>query len=568
MHCERIKPSGIAEPIGLPRIGVAHDAAGRVSTAKELALKAGVGQILVDRTTREGAQDPQSAATRYCKFERVAGAEGESELVLGHTAMVVRWKGETAAPEAPNGPSLVELAYRTRFLIEQRLERGDLVFSVDEDTHAPEVRAWFSDPRRAVRMALSILAQQTVGDAGGSPRLPAIGIASELPQPDRQQLWAGGLARDPGQVLVDKATYDKIGSRWPVQPKDDAVFEVLFAGEQTGDGGTPGQRDQRGTRFLSRESLQTVGAVIGAVASLAVWTELVGGITMWARLHAANVPALEGVAILPRSLLLTQGLRTLAVPLLLGGVAAGVAVGLILARFRVEVPWRRARAALWTALGEVRRWALIAVGVLILCLIGLTAWGLGVKWPYAFVIFVFTLVAAAGVFLAVIALRARPRWLGFAVFAIVAVWAGVAGFLQEYGSTRLHLKSAIVVRRDGLTRINGLYIAQTSDDAYIAAPINTTNLRRGLHCIVVVPDGDIRTVAIGVGRSIDDNATMCTALTGQTRLSAGVGGTSSTVTHKVVIRVVPPTLGSTRPPRIRPGRNDSPTAISRFPCLR
>jgi hypothetical protein len=62
--------------------------------------------------------------------------------------------------------------------------------------------------------------------------------------------------------------------------------------------------------------------VIGGGAALAGWIAVVGGGVVWARLHAAGIPATQTLAVLPRDLLLVEGLQTLLLPLLIGGGAA------------------------------------------------------------------------------------------------------------------------------------------------------------------------------------------------------------------------------------------------------
>jgi outer membrane protein OmpA-like peptidoglycan-associated protein len=62
--------------------------------------------------------------------------------------------------------------------------------------------------------------------------------------------------------------------------------------------------------------------VLGAGAGIAAWVVVVGGARMWAKLTAVDVPADQTVSVLPRGLLITEGLRTLVVPLLLGGAVA------------------------------------------------------------------------------------------------------------------------------------------------------------------------------------------------------------------------------------------------------
>lgn len=72
---------------------------------------------------------------------------------------------------------------------------------------------------------------------------------------------------------------------------------------------------------------------IGAGAAIGAWIAVVGGARMWARLDTIGVPPAQTVSMLPRELLISEGLRTLAVPLLLGGA---IAIVVYLSRRREE----------------------------------------------------------------------------------------------------------------------------------------------------------------------------------------------------------------------------------------
>jgi outer membrane protein OmpA-like peptidoglycan-associated protein len=73
----------------------------------------------------------------------------------------------------------------------------------------------------------------------------------------------------------------------------------------------------------ARESRWTLAVqVLGAGAGIAAWVIVVGGARMWARLMAIDAPASQTVTVLPKELLVAEGVRTLIVPLLLGGAIA------------------------------------------------------------------------------------------------------------------------------------------------------------------------------------------------------------------------------------------------------
>jgi hypothetical protein len=59
--------------------------------------------------------------------------------------------------------------------------------------------------------------------------------------------------------------------------------------------------------------------VVGAGAAIAAWIAVVGGARVWARLYAADIPATQTLSVLPRQLLLVEGLQALLAPLLIGG---------------------------------------------------------------------------------------------------------------------------------------------------------------------------------------------------------------------------------------------------------
>jgi hypothetical protein len=69
---------------------------------------------------------------------------------------------------------------------------------------------------------------------------------------------------------------------------------------------------------------ETLGApqILGAGAAIAAWIAVVGGARVWARLHAAEIPATQTLSVLPRQLLIVEGPQALLVPLLIGGAIA------------------------------------------------------------------------------------------------------------------------------------------------------------------------------------------------------------------------------------------------------
>src|SRR5438132_740877 len=78
----------------------------------------------------------------------------------------------------------------------------------------------------------------------------------------------------------------------------------------------------RGFRSIPWES---IAQFLGAGVAIGAWVAVVGGARVWARLHAAKVPATQTLALLPRQLLIVEGFQALLVPLLIGGALAAIA---------------------------------------------------------------------------------------------------------------------------------------------------------------------------------------------------------------------------------------------------
>jgi hypothetical protein len=135
----------------------------------------------------------------------------------------------------------------------------------------------------------------------------------------------------PGEILVSnefRDLFDLGGSSLVAAKRKAGGFRLYGLREPPS--------DSSATR---RFDLDTLLKVAGAATALAAWVAIVGGATMWARFHAAGVPEGEGVSVLPREVLIAQGLRTLLVPLVVGTIAA---VGLFVAMRRTETVFPRA----------------------------------------------------------------------------------------------------------------------------------------------------------------------------------------------------------------------------------
>jgi hypothetical protein len=80
----------------------------------------------------------------------------------------------------------------------------------------------------------------------------------------------------------------------------------------------PGAASTQGGTFNWDLLLQAVGLA----AALTAWVAVVGGATLWARMESIDAPALPTLAALGQAWMVTAGLQTLLVPLLLGAAVA------------------------------------------------------------------------------------------------------------------------------------------------------------------------------------------------------------------------------------------------------
>src|SRR5918997_850930 len=120
----------------------------------------------------------------------------------------------------------------------------------------------------------------------------------------------------------------------------------------------PGQ-----TQSVLEDWLTRVGTVAGAVAGLAGFVYLVGGVVMWLRFRTADLPADQGVALMSKEQLFVVGLRLMILPLLVTGALVGVLA--LRASDRTRSLVHRA-----------------ALGVLATMLLLLVVWSFGViGWP-------------------------------------------------------------------------------------------------------------------------------------------------------------------------------------------
>jgi hypothetical protein len=345
-----------------------------------------------------------------------------------------------------------------------------------DPTQPIELVGIYPRPLDAVKAALALLTELERFDGEGHPgdgqliTRMAVGRGSVQAAERTRALLESA---EPGDILLDRTVQHLLGPLAIGEESDGSGFRVYALGA--------------GTPEASWPPLGTVLSVAGAATALAAWVAVVGGATMWARFHAAGVPAGEGVAVLPRTVLLAQGLRTLLVPLTVAAVAAAI-VQLTRTEGGRAFARRTTRAA--SEAPVVVGAAVIAV-LTILFVVRLL---LAVHGWYFLGMLGWIVIGVLGVVSVVIlVLETRsPRWLAAAFFAFAALWSGVLLMLREAGSKHPRLEVARVVRRAGLGPVDGLFVARGNDAVFVGGHAGS----RGCG-IEIVPAADVRLVLIG-----------------------------------------------------------------------
>jgi hypothetical protein len=168
---------------------------------------------------------------------------------------------------------------------------------------------------------------------------------------------------------------------------------------------TPGGTGRGGSEVESW--LTRAGTIAGALAGLAGFVYLVGGIVMWLRFRTADLPADQGVALMAREQLFVVGLRLMILPLLV----TGALVTLLFLRATSE---RTRRLVRWAAI--------LTVSTLLFLLV---VWAFGVAgWPTGLAVLLDVLVLT-GVTCAVMIVRRgvqdAPALTFLAVVALILV---------------------------------------------------------------------------------------------------------------------------------------------------
>jgi hypothetical protein len=239
----------------------------------------------------------------------------------------------------------------------------------------------------------------------------------------------------------------------------------------------------------SRPAWQVLIALAGAATGIVIVVYLIGGVVVWERLHALRLSANQAVAPLPRNLLLINGVRALAWPVVLALTAAGL-VTLIARLFRSAVPGVFAASAV----------------LLVACVAGVVV--LAVLWTWQSAVFLGTLG-----FVVVLAITAADRK-GFAIgrVALGAAMAVAAVIVVvevidiatlpvrlEYATVRF-TDEAATRGMEGREGMGGIYIGATSDAVYLA-PLAPTCNKYLAGRIVALPQRDI--AELDVYRSMD-----------------------------------------------------------------
>src|SRR5262245_23119581 len=225
---------------------------------------------------------------------------------------------------------------------------------------------------------------------------------------------------------------------------------------------------------------QVLLALAGAATAIVIVVYLIGGAIVWERLHILHLPANQAVASLPRELLLIDGIRALAWPVVLGLLVGGlVALFAHIARFGQ----RRARVA----------WAVLLVlwigGLLLLKPVGKRILPHVSTWQkFGFLVALGVLVA-----LAVVAAHQHVPLQRAALGAALAMVAVVAAIeANDISSPPVRLEYAHVLLTHPKKTRRGFYIGATSDTVYLA-PNDGCHVRRS---ILALPRSRVVNVAI------------------------------------------------------------------------
>lgn len=247
----------------------------------------------------------------------------------------------------------------------------------------------------------------------------------------------------------------------------------LGAGHELLSSTDPGDTPNREPRFLGG-----IQAAATAVLGLAAFVYLTGGAVLWARLRAVGLPADTVVAVLPRELLVSTGLRTVVVPTV---VLSGVA----LVSFFIWSLWAERPGWFFLAgLGLV-----IVVGGVGGGLIGFALASESKTWWFGWTVGV-GLALLVGFLAGGPSSLQRPGMSLLVLVLAVGVISAVVRFIVELRVPRLD--SAVVCVKADATAYTGLLIGETDDAVYLG--------QRTKKRVVAVPRDRIAVLWIGTNR--------------------------------------------------------------------
>ncbi|WP_162529914.1 MFS transporter [Nocardioides caldifontis] len=312
--------------------------------------------------------------------------------------------------------------------------------------------------------------------------------------------------------LEGAADGDVGGEPMPVAPRDAESPKPtsIDAGEDRGDKPFP---------------WDTVTQVVGLAAALAAWIAVIGGARFWARADNMEVPPIPLLAGAGQEWLLTEGLQSLTLPVVL---AAVVALGVYFAipdeptrdettRLRGALV-RKLRqspdlwlvvtvvlvaltvAAAWQALVDLEGWWKVA-SVILAAVVGTTiaaamsrrlqgripfmvslaglwlgftlslgAWAVTIGWLTVMAIFTAVVVLVAALALT----QSGRRGTALTIFAAIVIWSGALSFFYEAGARDPEETYARVTLTDA-TVVDGRLVARSGSRLYLAGDSPATS---------------------------------------------------------------------------------------------
>lgn len=189
--------------------------------------------------------------------------------------------------------------------------------------------------------------------------------------------------------------------------------------------------------------------LLGAVAGVGALMTFVGGAMLWIRFSALDLPSDQAVTLLPKQLLLIVGAHALALPVILGLVAAGVFALFKRSRRGRSSPLRLVAFLIVLVSGTILVIALVAGGEI-------GEWGLA---GGATILGIAVLVAVYR--------HAHDRWaLPWAAFVVIVLVGATVAVARTQGAPAMEPVAVLLEGKP--TGVSGFYVGQTSDRLYLA----------------------------------------------------------------------------------------------------